>query len=338
MPSLSVILPFHNPGKYFSGAIDSILSQTFDDFELLLLDDASDDGSSEVASDFANRDSRIRIIRANSNLGLSRQLNRGIEESTGDFIARMDADDFALPNRFENQLSVFKTNPDIGICGCLVDEISQTGEETGYRWDLPTNHDQIVSLQFIRCGFNHPSVMFRKSVLIDHSLRYREDFKVAQDYELWIRLLQHANGYNIQEPLLKYRRFPEQLSQASSPRKLEEVSEIRGQILKLIGVENSEQSQTMHNRFCDDQWVQDVSWFKQLIEWLNMVYQTNLRTGAMPRKAFGQLLADRLYMQCHMATGRKFSGYRIFKEADFCNDTTISTVQSVKNYVKSLIA
>ena len=338
MPAVSVVLPFHNPGEYFPGAIESILAQTFDDFELLLLDDASNDGSKEVAEEIAKRDSRVRIIRANVNLGLSRQLNRGVEESTGDFVARMDADDIALPSRFERQLSVFRAKPDVGICGCLVDEISQTGEETGFRWDLPAEHDQIASLQFIRCGFSHPSVMFRKSVLDDYSLRYREDFEVAQDYELWIRLLQFSKGYNIQDALLKYRRFPEQLSQKSSPRKLQEVNEIRGQILKLIGVENIDQGQIMHKRFCEDNWQRDIDWFQQLVEWLNTVYRTNLITKAMPPKAFGQLLANRLYMHCHMATGRTFNGAQIFRAADFSSDVTISTVQTAKTYIKSLVA
>lgn len=337
MPKVSVILPFHNPGKYFPAAVESILAQTFRDFEVLLLDDASDDGSSETAHEITNRDPRVKIIRSETNLSLSPQLNRGIEAADGELVARMDADDISSPTRFEKQVSVFKNFPRVGICGSIVVEILASGELSGYQWELPSDHDDIVSLQFLRCGFSHPSVMMRKSVLVDHSLRYREDYQVAQDYELWFRILQVTEGFNIQEPLLKYRRFPDQLSQASSPRKLHEVGEIRNRILEFVGLDSDENNQIMHRRFCEDNWPRDLNWFREMIGWLNIVYNTNRDSGAIPNAAFGRLLAERLCMQCYMATGRAFNAHKLFRFAEFKQHARVGVVDSLKTLVKSIV-
>lgn len=334
-PVVTVLLPVHNALHYFSESLESILTQSFSDFELLVLDDASNDGSEKIARQAEAADSRVQVLRSNSKLGLSAQLNRGIAAANGQFVARMDADDISLPHRFAKQVNVMSRRPEIGICGCVVTEFSD--DATGPRWVLPECHDDIASLQFIRCGFNHPSVMIRTDILKQYDLQYRKDYIVAQDYELWSRLLKHSRGYNIQDSLVKYRRFPAQLSQAKSDRKERELGMIRLRMRELIGLKADQRDHERHERFANDHWPDDIEWFNEITDWLNLVYKSNLRTHAMPVNAFGRLLAQRLYLQCHMATKRGFDGWAVFQRSVFKHHAKVGVLQRLKTVAKSMV-
>lgn len=126
MPEISVVLSVYNDAKYVGVAIESVLAQTFTDFELIIIDDASTDESLSIARDFA--DERIRIVENEENLGLTKSLNKGISLAQGKYIARMDSDDICLPTRFEKQVAYLDAHPDVGVCGGWVELI---GEQAG---------------------------------------------------------------------------------------------------------------------------------------------------------------------------------------------------------------
>lgn len=314
-PLVSVLLPVYNAEPYVDMAIVSILQQSLKDIELIALDDASNDGSSAIISRYSRADCRIKHIRSDENLGLSVQLNRGFELSRGQFIARMDADDIAMPTRFAEQIKVFESMPEVGVCGSIVETFTETG--AGGLWALPETSAEIRSHQFFQCGFNHPSVMIRAEVLADFNLAYREDFVVAQDYELWCRLLKHTNGYNIQTPLLKYRRFAGQLSQAQSNRKNEELRQIRRTIREDLGLTPNPGDDRMHEIVANGNWPQQNHEFKEIVQWLNSVYLANTASLALPHDHFVRLLADRLLTQCRMSAKRGFNARAMYQNSDF---------------------
>ena len=334
-PFVSVLLPFHNPGPYFAPAVKSVLNQTFGDFELLLLDDGSTDGSPREAAEFARADGRAIVIRTERNIGLSAQLNIGIRRARGRYLARMDADDLAEAQRFEKQLEVMEREQQIGICGSIVQELNE--HRTGTNWVFPKEPDDVHAILFLRSSFSHPSVMIRSDVLSVHGLLYDESFVVAQDYELWRRLLKVTLGFNIQEPLMKYRRYPSQLSQAASPRKLQELASIRRLIRLDLGLPESETVAALHSVIASDSWPDSSEWFAEAVTWLNEVYQANRETRVFPVNPFGRTLADKLFLHCSMASRRGLNGWRLYRRAEFASARRQSSLTTIKMIAKALV-
>jgi len=201
-PKVTVLMSVNNGAKYLSEAIESILDQSFGNFEFLVIDDGSTDSSASIIE--ACSDSRIVLVRNEENLGLTRSLNKGLGLARGKYIARMDADDIALPQRLARQVAFLEDHPEIGLLGTAYWVIDASGQRMSAPHRLRTPLEvQWGSLS--TCPFAHPTVMIRNEILIDHRLLYDERFSVAQDYDLWVRLLRHTDGANLEEPLLERR-------------------------------------------------------------------------------------------------------------------------------------
>jgi glycosyltransferase involved in cell wall biosynthesis len=201
-PKISVIMPVHNGEKYLKTAIDSILGQTFSDFEFIIVNDGSSDNTEKIIDSF--HDERIKIIKNTEKIGVSKSLNRAIESSRGDFIARMDADDISLPERLEKQIRYLEENHDIGIVGSNAYLINSDDKVTG-RYKRPESHVLVKWTALFSNPMIHPSIMARANILREN--KYNEEFKNGQDYELWSRLIFSKNIKfdNISESLIKYR-------------------------------------------------------------------------------------------------------------------------------------
>jgi len=193
-------MPVYNGEKYLKTAIQSVLDQTFTDFELVIADDGSFDGTESIIKSFS--DTRIIHLKL-PHRGIVQTLNDGIRSSCGEYIARMDADDEALPQRFMEQISCFKNDPDLTVCGSYVTTIDENGKETGTYSYSPESHRGIMA--YLRRGnaFVHPTVMFRKEVF-EKAGGYKK-FLHAEDYELWTRMVPKGKACTITHPLLRYR-------------------------------------------------------------------------------------------------------------------------------------
>lgn len=201
-PKVSVLMPVYNGAAYLPEAIDSILKQTFDDFEFLIIDDGSGDGSQDIVNRYQDR--RIRFVQNPVNLGQTRTLNNGLELARGDYIARQDQDDISLPDRLEKQISLMECRPAIGLVGSYTQIINSFGKQQVVI-ETPLDDLEIRWRIMTRNTFAHPSVVIRREVLIAHHLRYDESFLIAQDYDLWTAIMQYSQGANIDQPLIEYR-------------------------------------------------------------------------------------------------------------------------------------
>jgi len=209
-PKISVILPVYNAEKYIEEAIDSILGQTYSDFELIVLNDGSTDTSLEVIKKYCD-DAKVKIV-SHENQGLIYTLNKGIVLAQGNYIARMDADDIAHPERFEKQLSLFEANPKLGVCSASTENF---GAESGVTIRSADN-DMLKATLLFWPPFAHPAAMIKRSVLLEHNVRYREEFKHCEDYDLWSQLAPYCEFSNVTEVMLKYRVHPEQVTNSFS--------------------------------------------------------------------------------------------------------------------------
>lgn len=196
-PAVTVLLPVYNAEDTISSAVQSILDQTFADFELLIINDGSTDKTLQYISEFD--DIRIRTVSFDSNRGISRALNYGIKLAQSELIARMDADDFSLPERLEKQFIHLKLHPDCGLVSSLVQHKSTDHHQEGYKHyvnqinTLITAHS-MVNHRFQDSPIAHPSVMFRKQ-LVERYGGYNEQ-SIPEDYELWLRFMYNDVIFN----------------------------------------------------------------------------------------------------------------------------------------------
>jgi glycosyltransferase involved in cell wall biosynthesis len=204
MPLVSVIMPYHNAAKYLKKSIESILSQSFENFELILVNDGSTDYSNQIAEEFLKLDPRIMHFSHKTNLGVTQSLKKGLAVSSGKYIARMDADDIANQQRFEKQVRFMEANPAVIVCGSNILLIDENDKIIGQRI-YPIQNQDIKRQMWIKNVFAHSAVMIQREVLEAHGINYENKFPRAEDYHLWFELLPYGSFANLDETLLKYR-------------------------------------------------------------------------------------------------------------------------------------
>jgi glycosyltransferase involved in cell wall biosynthesis len=201
-PRVSVILPVYDGEPFLAEAVDSILAQSFRDFELIAIDDGSRDASGEILDRFARGDGRV-TVHHQTNCGLVAALNRGLALASGEFIARMDQDDVAHFERFARQVSFLDTNPQIAVVGSAVTLIAEDGRRIR-DVDYPGTPEAIV--EFLERGspLAHPTVMMRRAAVRSVG-GYRQVYRHAEDYDLWLRMAERYRLANLPDRLLRYR-------------------------------------------------------------------------------------------------------------------------------------
>jgi hypothetical protein len=203
-PRVSVILPARDGGAYLADAVASILGQSFVDLELLLIDDGSRDGAVAALAPTAARDSRLRLL-VNPGAGLVAALNYGLGQARAALVARMDADDVALPERLARQVAFLDASPVVALVGAQVAFIDASGAPTGERSHFPTAPEEVAAALTTRgCVIRHPTIVARKAALVAAG-GYRPACARAEDYDLWLRLSERARLANLPDTLLNYR-------------------------------------------------------------------------------------------------------------------------------------
>lgn len=198
-PKISVLTAVYNSAELIRPAIESVLNQTFGDFEWVIINDATPDNSIEIIERY--NDPRIKIYHNETNMGLAASLNKGLALCTGEYIARMDTDDVCYPNRFERQIAFMDAHPEVAIAGSWV---NLTGEKKGV-WKTPVSHEEIQCKLIFNSAIAHPTVIMRKEVVEKFKFRYDESLRRIQDYDLWVRASHLVKLANIPEVLLDYR-------------------------------------------------------------------------------------------------------------------------------------
>jgi glycosyltransferase involved in cell wall biosynthesis len=206
VPLVSVLLATHNDARYLRLAVKSVLRQTLSDLELVVVDDASTDDTAELLSGIS--DSRLVVLRNDNQLGLAASLNRALDHAQGQYFARLDADDVALPDRLELQLARFR---DLGVLGTAVLDLNEEGH-LGTLHRNPLGPRAVRWLALFSSPFFHPTVLVAREALEANDLRYDSSYLESEDYELWTRLLATTDGANLADPLVLKRVHPGQAS------------------------------------------------------------------------------------------------------------------------------
>jgi glycosyltransferase involved in cell wall biosynthesis len=207
-PEVSVIMSVYNSETTLEAAVDSILGQSFENFEFIIVNDGSSDKTADILKRCEGKDKRVRVLTNETNIGLTRSLNKAISASSGRYIARQDADDLSLPDRMGKQIVFLRDHPEIALLGTSKAVLDGSGKVIGTN-PLPELPDYNRLLKS-NC-FAHGSVMIRREVL-EETGGYNEDFRMSQDYELWLRIAKTRRIANLPEPLYGVRRHGTRLT------------------------------------------------------------------------------------------------------------------------------
>ena len=283
-PTITVLMAVYNGEKYLRPAIDSILSQTFQNFEFLIINDGSIDETVAIIESYC--DSRIRLVHNTHNLGLVKSLNKGISLAKGEYIARMDADEVCLPERFEKQLKFLQENPTVGVCGTHARTIGDIKTEFKY----PIEHDHIRANLLFLCCIVHASVMMRKIVLLDNKLQYDEQFRHAEDYEFWVRLSKITRLANIPEYLLLHRMHKESIGSMNPTYQERIADKIRLIQLEALGIDLSDEELKIHRRLGTHRYKYRHWFVKDVCSWFVKLTTANNKKKIYPETIFSEVL------------------------------------------------
>ncbi|MBK5720417.1 glycosyltransferase [Dysgonomonas sp. Marseille-P4677] len=292
---VSVLMPVYNAEAYLAQAIDSIISQTFTEWELILVNDGSTDKSEEIILSYS--DSRIRYSKNSENKGIIYTRNLMIEMSLGEYIAFLDSDDISLPTRLEQQITFLDNNPDYALCGTWSIMSDKDGRKIR-KINMPSSNEDIkCSLLFINT-FVQSSIMIRKEILIQHS--YNKNFPVAEDYELWCRLSRLYKLKNLPIHLTQYRWHGDNISQSKKTLMDNLVKDIYRRELNYIGINPTNEELLLHAAI-KDKTIVDISteeYLKALKLWLIKLANHADENKAYNRDIFISTLVFRWIFAC----------------------------------------
>jgi len=287
-------MPVYNAGKHLRVCIDSILCQTYSNFEFLIYNDGSTDESDDIIRSYS--DSRIKYTSFDTNRGYVLLLNQGIIDSAGEFIARMDADDISHHTRLDEQLAFMEANPLVGICGTWFEHF---GSLSGIV-KQPTIEEELQLSLFYGTPIGHPTVMMRRLMLEKHSLQYQNDFLYAEDYDLFERASVHFTILNIPKVLLKYRKHPTQVTNLKWKQQYYLAGKIQARrFLRALQDVHTNDIKWMEdfftgNSLIDENWFPQLDLFKKRILSENIIYPADMLFTAV-ESLFSSQLKKNMY-------------------------------------------
>jgi glycosyltransferase involved in cell wall biosynthesis len=294
VPVVSVVMPAYDRERYITRAIESLCAQTFDDFELIVIDDGSSDRTAEVAESFG--DSRIRVVRNASNLGVCASRNLGLDLARGEFVANLDSDDVALATRLEKQVAFFRAYPETALLGTWAISIDEQGRRLE-KIDRPWGADRIRSQLLFRNCFKNTTVMGRRDVLMHY--RYRESFQVNEDVDLHVRIALEHPVDNLPECLTLYRSHPESLSRVEREATTRAEQAIASAQLDRLGVEHGLEELKLQHAL---RWRRTPRLGRRRLalaeDWLLRLAAANRRVGLYPEPLFWEVLCQRWWRAC----------------------------------------
>jgi glycosyltransferase involved in cell wall biosynthesis len=303
-PVVSVVMSVHNGGPFVAQAIGSVLSQSHADFEFIIIDDGSTDDSADIIA--CHRDRRVRVITHRDNAGLAARLNEGIAAASGRYVARMDADDISLPNRFVRQVEFMESHRHVGACGTWVEV---AGEGVRQRWEYPLSHDAIHARLLFECAMAHPTVMFDRARLQKARLSYDSSYPCAQDYDLWCRTVKELTLANIPEVLLVRRLHAGQIGRRNATGQQRWAETIRRRQLEGLGIRPTDEQSALHEAISTWSWSRTEAFVHDAEAWLSLLRHANTTRGVYPEPELSVVIGERWKAICQSmdpSLGRRF--------------------------------
>ncbi len=320
-------MPVYNGQTYLREAVDSILNQSFTDFEFIIINDGSKDETATILKTYS--DSRIVHVHNEQNLGLIASLNKGIALAKSELIARMDADDIALPDRLAHQYRYLEQHPN-----CIVIGGDHHNLHNGKITKVKNHYSsgQLKSILLFATCFIHPAVLFKKS----ESTFYNKDFLHVEDYELWTRMALNSELGHCEQPIIVYRSHPSQISQQHNATQLASSSRIRQNYLKALGFQYTEKELQTHNLIGNNSFITSESVLKDIEAWLKSLVNQNEKQMVIPVHDFN-ITIHKFWLDSCGNSNLGLKAYRIFMRSSLSNLKSIDTNTTLLLAIKCLI-
>ncbi len=277
-PMVTVLMPVFNSAPFLEASVESILAQTFQDLELLIIDDGSTDQGCEKLRSLT--DPRLRVIRQAENQGIVAALNAGLLAARGKYVARMDADDIAMPGRLARQWQYMESDSTIGLCGSRFEFF---GERTGPGWVTYFEPDEIRVAMLFENPICHPTVMIRREVLQKADLKYPAEYPFAEEYALWLDLMRVTRLTNLVDTLLRYRSHPTQASQLKSEMQSRSMERVIRRQLDSIGLGSATAGEVALHQSLGGGFYPLPGYRKALERWTQALLKANDRSAYIPQ-------------------------------------------------------
>ncbi len=294
-PAISVLMPVFNSEDFIRGAVDSILNQTFKDFELLVIDDGSTDNTWKIINSFS--DTRLVKLKNPKNKGIVCSLNKALKLARGKYIARMDSDDISVADRLEKQYKFMENHPEIDVCGSWVRYFTRV---PGIRRTYGTKlKPEAIKASFLfENVIQHPTVVCRKKIFKNKS--YSHGYPHAEDYALWVTLADTSSFAIYPEILLNYRLHKNQIGQRENIVQSDSVKRVHKKLLKKTGVRASPKEFAIHEKLCSGQYEPTRDFVEEAHMWLIKIRTANLKSRVFDPKTLDTILAARWLSTCLM--------------------------------------
>jgi len=266
---ISVVMSNYNTeDAYLRTAIESVLNQTYENFEFIIVDDCSTNNSLEIIKSY--KDERIIVLENEKNIGITKSLNRGLKIAKGEFVARMDADDICLPERFEKQVEFLSRNPEYIACGTAIEIVGGNKEGKIIHRNIPDIETFRIYLLFGNYpNIAHPTAMFNHLLLKKYNIEYDERYPLAQDYKMWVNCSKYAPCYNLEDVLFRYRLHNAAVSTAKQQYQKDIAKQIIMEQLQALEISCDEELLEIHRNFLFERKEYNLKfkkWIKKIIK------------------------------------------------------------------------
>ncbi|MCF6171937.1 MAG: glycosyltransferase, partial [Bacteroidales bacterium] len=296
---LSIIMPACNAGKHIAPAIQSVLDQTYENFELIIINDGSTDNSKAVIESFD--DNRIKYFENEKNSGIVFSRNKGLKLAQGEYIGMLDADDIAHPEKFEKQITFLEQNHDFGMVGSWAKFIDGEGKRLPGAWKLKAKPEMIPSIMLFKNYFLQSAVLYRRECIEKFS--FKEGFDILEDYLIWLEIIRKYKAWNLPEYLIDYRLHPGGVTKMRQEEKREKEKMVFRIQLEKLGIDATDKEIKLHLLIRDDTPITKTGTLKSVEKWLLKISAANEALGVYNRKMLARTVFNRWLKVCFKASG-----------------------------------
>ncbi len=293
-PLLSIIIPTYNAEKFISQAIQSILDQTYNNFELIIINDGSTDKTKIIIESF--NDKRIRYFENEKNSGIVFSRNKGLKLAQGEYIGMLDADDIAYPEKFEEQINFLEQNKDFGMLGSWANFIDEEGVGLAGNWKLKATPEMIPAIMLFKNYFLQSAVIYRKQCINQYS--FRKGFDILEDYLIWMEIIRKHKVWNLQKYLIKYRVHGGGVTKMHQEEKLEKEKKVFRIQLKELGIDATEKEMELHLLIRNDKPIAEIETLKSIEKWLIKINKQNKTSGTYNQNMLAKVIFNRWIKVC----------------------------------------
>lgn len=295
-------MPVYNADRYVKLAINSILNQSYTNLELIIIEDGSSDDSLQIIESIV--DDRIRLIKNGTNRGQIYTRNLGLDIANGDYVTMFDADDIAYADKFEKQIRFLEKNEHISMLGTWARFIDKNGNRLKGGWKLRARPDKIPSIMLFKNYFLQSTVVYRKECIKNFS--FKKGFEIAEDYMIWLEIIERFKSWNLQEYLVDYRIHESSVINSHPIEKLQMDQEIFKWQFEKLGIEFTENELQLHLLIRNDEPIKSYSTLKQIESWLLKIEDKNNEVLIYNRKWLSHIIFNRWLKVCMKASGLHF--------------------------------